>query len=244
MSRAAGKTAIITGAASGIGAEAARALAREGATVVLADVNHAAARQVAQTIGAGASSAELNVTSEAQWKRVVTSAEAEHGPINVLINSAGIASYGPTESLDEAEYRRVVDVNQVGTFLGLKTIIPTMRRAGGGSIVNVSSLAGLIGMPQALAYSASKWAVRGMTKSAAAELGDAGIRVNSVHPGVIDTPILGDAQQLIDQLMPKLPLGRIGRPDEVANMILFLASDESSFSTGTEFVLDGGWQLA
>jgi 3alpha(or 20beta)-hydroxysteroid dehydrogenase len=170
--------------------------------------------------------------------------QARLGRVDILVNSAGVASYAATETLSEAEYRRVVDINQVGTFLGIRAVIPAMRRAGGGSIVNVSSLAGLVGMPQAIAYTASKWAVRGMTKSAAAELGADRIRVNSVHPSVIDTPILGDAQGLIDQIMPQLPLGRIGQAHEVANMILFLASDESSYSTGSEFTVDGGWSAS
>lgn len=244
MNRAAGRTAIITGGASGIGAEAARRLAGEGATVVVADINYRAAQNVADEIGEHARAVALDVTNGAQWTDVIQSAENDLGPINVLINSAGVASYAPTETLDEAEYRRIIDINQVGTFLGIKSIIPALRRAGGGSIVNVSSLAGLIGLPQAIAYSASKWAVRGMTKSAAAELGHDGIRVNSVHPGVIDTPILGDAQGLVDQVMPQLPLGRIGRADEVANMILFLATDESSYTTGTEFAIDGGWHVS
>jgi 3alpha(or 20beta)-hydroxysteroid dehydrogenase len=244
MNRAAGKTAIITGGASGIGAETARRLASEGATVVAADINCAAAKQIADDIGPNARAVELDVTSEAQWIDVIRSVEADLGSIHVLVNSAGVASYAPTETLDETEYRRVIDINQVGTFLGIKSIIPALRRAGGGSIVNVSSLAGLIGLPQAIAYSASKWAVRGMTKSAAAELGHEGIRVNSVHPGVIDTPILRDAQGLVDQVMPQLPLGRIGRTGEVANMILFLATDESSYTTGSEFAIDGGWHVS
>jgi 3alpha(or 20beta)-hydroxysteroid dehydrogenase len=244
MNRALGKTAIITGGASGIGAESARRLAEEGAKVVVADVNYSAAQKVADEIGESAHAVELDVTDGARWTAVIQSVEADLGSINVLVNSAGVASYAPIETLDEAEYRRVVDINQVGTFLGIKAVIPALRRAGGGSIVNVSSLAGLIGLPQAIAYSASKWAVRGMTKSAAAELGHEGIRVNSVHPGVIDTPILDDAQGLVDQVMPQLPLGRIGRADEVANMILFLATDESSYTTGTEFAIDGGWHVS
>jgi 3alpha(or 20beta)-hydroxysteroid dehydrogenase len=149
------------------------------------------------------------------------------------------------EELSEAEFRRIVDINQLGTFLGIKSVLGPMRRAGVGSIINVSSLAGLVGMPQSLAYCASKWAVRGMTKSAAVDLGPDGIRVNSVHPGVIETPILGDVREIVDQILPPtLPLRRIGRPEEVASLILFLACDESSYCTGTEFAVDGGWHAS
>lgn len=241
MNRVAGKTAIVTGAASGIGAEAARRLAAEGGTVVLADINHDGARAVADEIGGSACALRLDVTASADWRDVVATTDEKIGPVNILVNSAGVGQYAPLDALDEDEFRRVVDINQLGTFLGMKTVVPSMRRAGGGSIVNISSLAGLIGFPYALAYTASKWAVRGMTKSLATELGPEGIRVNSIHPGVIDTPILAASPAIADEVKA-LPLGRIGRPADVANMILFLASDESGYSTGSEFVLDGGWQ--
>ena len=159
----------------------------------------------------------------------------------MLVNSAGVASYGPTDQVSEDESRRILDINLIGTFLGFKAAVPSMRRAGGGSVVNISSLAGLIGMPGAAAYTASKWAVRGFTKSVAGEFGHEGIRINSVHPGVIDTPLADAQKAIIDQLMPNLPLGRIGQPEEVARLVLFLASDESSYSTGSEFTSDGGW---
>lgn len=233
---------MITGGGSGIGAETARHLAREGARVVLADIAVANAEKVAAEIGDAAGVVPLDVTIEEGWQQLVAEVEETLGPPTVLVNSAGVASYAPIEALAEAEFRRVVDINTVGTFLGMKTAVGPMRRAGGGSIVNVSSLAGMVGMPHAIAYCASKWAVRGMTKSAAAELGADHIRVNSVHPGVVETPILGDVQGLVDQLIPPtLPLGRIGRADEVAGLILFLASDESSYCTGSEFTVDGGW---
>jgi 3alpha(or 20beta)-hydroxysteroid dehydrogenase len=243
--RAEGKIAFVTGGASGIGAESARLLAHQGARVALADIDVIVAERVAAEIGRSALPIELNVTSESSWQAAVRQAEAALGPITALVNSAGVASYAPIEAVTEAEFRRVVDVNQLGTFLGMKSVIGSMRGAGGGSIVNVSSLAGLVGMPQAIAYCASKWAVRGMTRSAAVELGTDGIRVNSVHPGVVETPILGNVQGLVDQLIPPgLPLGRIGQPAEVAALILFLASDESSYCTGSEFAVDGGWQAS
>ncbi|BDB44752.1 MULTISPECIES: glucose 1-dehydrogenase [Mycobacterium] len=245
MERVAGKTAIITGAASGIGAETARRLAAEGATVVLADINLTGAATVAEQIGSQARPTRLDVTDGSAWTALLERVNTELGPVHVLVNSAGVASSAPIDDLAEAEFRRVMDINALGTFLGLQAVVPAMRRAGGGSIINVSSLAGLVGMAQSLAYCASKWAVRGMTRSAALDLGADRIRVNSVHPGVIDTPILGGIRDIVDQILPpNLPLGRIGRADEIANMILFLASDESSYTTGCEFTADGGWSAS
>ena len=244
MDRVQGKVVIVTGGASGIGASSARLLRREGAAVAVVDRDGDAARAVAAELGDGAIAVELDVTDAAGWEGAVGAVEQALGPASGLVNSAGIASYAPIAQLDEREYRRIVDVNQVGTFLGMRAVLGSMERAGGGTIVNVSSLAGLVGLPMALAYTASKWAVRGMTKSAAAELGPQGIRVNSVHPGVIDTPLAAQQQGLIDQIIPQLPLGRIGVPDEIGSLVLFLISDESSYMTGTELAADGGWHVS
>jgi 3alpha(or 20beta)-hydroxysteroid dehydrogenase len=245
MGRVDGKVVLITGGGSGLGAAAARLLAVEGACVVLADVKADAAAAVADELGADhARSVSLDVTSEAQWTEALSAAQDAFGPVSALVNSAGVASYSPIDQVTETEFRRVIDINLIGTFLGVKSVVPMMRGIGGGSIVNISSLAGLVGLPQAAAYSASKWGVRGLTKSVAAEVGSDGIRVNSVHPGVIDTPILAAQQGLIDQIIPVLPLGRIGRAQEVAQLIVYLVSDESSYTTGTEFPIDGGWHVS
>ena len=244
MGRVDNKVVLISGGGGGIGGEAGLLLAREGALVALADVRIDEAQALADRVGDRARAFKLDVTSESQWDQVVAAAEAAFGPIDAMVNSAGIAGYGPTAEFSEAEFRRITDVNLIGTFLGFKATVPSMRRAGGGSIVNISSLAGLVGMAGAAAYTASKWGVRGFTKAVAAEFGHEGIRVNSIHPGVIDTPLAEAQKSIIDQLMPNLPLGRIGRPQEIAQLILFLASDESSYSTGTEFTVDGGWSAS
>jgi 3alpha(or 20beta)-hydroxysteroid dehydrogenase len=221
MGRVEGKVAVVTGGGGGIGGEAARLLVAEGASVLLADIRLEAAQMVAAGLGERAAAVALDVTNEEQWSATIAEAEASFGAVNVLVNSAGVASYSPVEQLEELEFRRVLDINLLGTFLGIKTVIPSMRRAGGGSIINISSLAGLVGLPQAAAYTASKWGVRGMTKSMAAEV-----------------------QGLIDQIIPQLPLGRIGQAPEVGHYIVFLASDESSYATGTELALDGGWHVS
>jgi 3alpha(or 20beta)-hydroxysteroid dehydrogenase len=244
MGRVDNKVVLISGGGGGIGGEAALLLTREGGRVALADVRIDEARALADKIGHRATAFTLDVTSESQWNDVVAATEATFGPIDAMVNSAGIAGYGPTDEFSEADFRRITDVNLIGTFLGFKATVPSMRRAGGGSIVNISSLAGLVGMAGAAAYTASKWGVRGFTKAVAAEFGHEGIRVNSIHPGVIDTPLAEAQKLIIDQLMPNLPLGRIGQPAEIAQLILFLASDESSYSTGSEFTVDGGWSAS
>ena len=244
MDRAAQKVAVISGGGGGIGGECARQLAAEGARVVVTDVRLSDAEDVARKIGDNAIARALDVTRADQWAAVIAAAEQAFGAVDVLINCAGIASYGPTESIAEEEFRRIQDVNLLGTFLGMKAAIPSMRSAGGGSIINISSLAGIVGMASAAAYTASKWAVRGLTKALAAEFGREGIRVNSVHPGVIDTPLAAAQKPIIDQLMPNLPIGRIGEVHEIASLVIHLASDESSYTTGAEFVIDGGWSAS
>lgn len=234
--RVAGKVAIVTGAASGMGMEEARILIREGASVVLADFADDAGKQLAVQLGDKALFAHLDVTDPAQWAEVVATAESTFGPVDVLINNAGIGAAAEFEDETLESFRRLIEVNVVGVFNGMKAVSLGMKKLGRGSIVNVSSIAGLKGWWHGHGYTASKFAVRGMTKSVAMDLGPYNVRVNSVHPGIIQTPMAQGATYLTDHL----PLKRVGAPAEVANLILYLASDESSFSTGAEFVVDGG----
>ncbi|MFR9731198.1 glucose 1-dehydrogenase [Saccharopolyspora sp. MS10] len=240
MARLNGKVAIITGAAGGQGAAAARRFVAEGARVLLADVADETGAAVAAELGAAARYRHLDVGTAADWAAAVRVAEQEFGPVSVLVNNAGILHLAPIAETDPADYERVLRTNQLGTFLGMRAVLSSMP--GGGSIVNVSSVEGLAGMPGTIAYSASKFAIRGMTKVAALELGARGIRVNSVHPGVIDTDMVRAAAgtALHGFAKSRLALGRLGRAEEIAELVLFLASDESSYCTGAEFVADGG----
>lgn len=243
MSRLAGKVALISGGARGQGEAEARLFAREGAKVMISDVLDEAGQKVASEIGEHARYIRADVTSEDDWARVVAETVSAFGRLDILVNNAGIVRTGYLEQHSLEDYMAVVQVNQVGVFLGMRAVVSAMREAGGGSIVNISSNAGLEGVEGVVGYVASKWAVRGMTKTAAIELGQYGIRVNSVHPGGVDTPMLGGdelghmaaADPFRDQ-----PIPRISQPEEIARLVLFLASDESSYSTGAEFVADGG----
>ena len=242
MGRLEGKTALITGGARGQGAAEAMLFAEEGANVVLSDVLDADGERIADTIGG--TFLHHDVASEEEWAAVVARAVELHGGVDVLVNNAAI--YGPSSLLDCEldEYRRVIEVNQVGVYLGMREVAPVMIERGGGSIVNISSVAGMRAGSSGFAYGASKWAVRGMTKSAAVALGRHGIRVNSIHPGVIETPMLAETHMAdpanIVEVSGRAPLGRIGQPGDVARLALFLASDESAYSTGSEFIVDGG----
>jgi 3alpha(or 20beta)-hydroxysteroid dehydrogenase len=242
MGRLDGKTAIVTGAARGQGAAAARRFTQEGAKVMIADVSDDEGKALADEIGALYQ--HLDVSSEDDWVAAVQRAEDEFGALNVLVNNAGILHFSELSKTSLADYERVIRINQIGAFLGMRSVVEPMTRAGGGSIINVSSVEGLAGMPFLVAYTASKFAIRGMTKVAALELGRRGIRVNSVHPGMIDTKMVSDAAggAEIDTswVGKKVPLGRVGQPGEIAQLAVFLASDESSYSTGSEFVADGG----
>ncbi|NEB75584.1 SDR family oxidoreductase [Streptomyces sp. SID14478] len=224
-----------------MGAEHARGLVAEGARVVIGDVLETAGEELAAELGdKHCLYVPLDVTDERQWQTAVARAEDAFGPLTGLVNNAGIVHTGPIETLDEADYRRVIDVDQVGVFLGMKAALPSLRRAGGGSIVNISSVAGIIAFPGILGYVAAKWAVRGMTKAAAQEFAPHGIRVNSVHPGVIETDMTSASAQS-GQAVLHQPIARAGRPQEITGMVLYLLSDESSFATGSEFVIDGGF---
>ncbi len=242
MGRLEGKTALITGGARGQGAAEAALFAEEGANVVLTDVLDADGERTAAAVGG--TFLHHDVTSEDEWAAVVARAVELHGGIDILVNNAGIYIENSLVGSELDEYRRVIEVNQIGVYLGMREVAPVLIERGGGSIVNISSTAGLQGAPGSFAYSASKWAVRGMTKSAAVRLGPHGVRVNSIHPGAVDTPMIADTRMADpanrEVLLGVIPLGRMAQPEEVARLALFLASDESSYSTGSEFVIDGG----
>lgn len=225
-----------------MGAAFARPLVEEGASVVLTDVLSDEGFATAEALGDHAHFIAHDVTQADQWAKVVEVAEGRFGPISVLVNNAGIAAYGPIEDTSEVEFRRIVDINMVSIFLGTKAVIPSMRRAGGGAIINISSAAGIVGLLQMLGYVGTKFAVRGMTKSAALELAPLNIRVNSIHPGTIDTPMsqLSGDPELTAAVNSVTPAGRVGQPDEIASVVVLLASDECAFATGAEFVIDGG----
>jgi 3alpha(or 20beta)-hydroxysteroid dehydrogenase len=236
MGRVDGKVVLISGGARGLGAADARALVNEGASVVVADILDEEGSALADELGANARFVHLDVTRPDQWANALSVALEAFGTITGLVNNAGVFSIGPLHETELSEWQRVLDVNLTGTFLGMKTVIPSMISAGGGSIINISSLEGIMGSAGMNAYVASKFAVRGLTKSSALELAALGIRVNSVHPGLIWTPMT----EGIPEDMVTVPIGRGGNPEEVASFVVFLSSEESSYATGSEFVMDGG----
>jgi len=239
-----GKVAIITGAARGQGEAEARLLAAYGARVVLTDVLAEQGRAVAADIGDSALFVEHDVDSEAGWAHVVDAAVSAFGSVNVLVNNAAISRPLKLEDTDLATYQHIIGVNQVGVFLGMRAVLEPMKRAGGGAIINVASVAGLQGTSTLFAYTASKWAVRGMSKSAALELARYNIRVNVINPGVIDTPINYDNPDRMNQvLVQTTPMRRMGEPSEIAEAVLFIASDAASFATGADFTIDGGMSI-
>ncbi|MCL4138385.1 UNVERIFIED_CONTAM: hypothetical protein GTU68_049793 [Idotea baltica] len=239
MDRLAGKVALITGGARGQGASEAALFAEEGAAVVITDIlpeGQAMADKIGGTFF------EHDVTDVAAWKSITDAVVAKHGKIDILINNAGIFRLGGVNDTDQELWDTTIAINQTGVFLGMQAVAPTMVANSSGSIINISSIAGLRGASVALAYGASKWAVRGMTKSVARELAPNGVRVNSIHPGIIDTPMLQtfDNAGLREQVQAAIPMGFEASADDVANMALFLASDESRYCTGSEFIVDGG----
>lgn len=251
MDRLKDKVALITGAASGMGEADARLFAQEGAKVVVTDVRLDAAEVVAKEItsaGGIATALELDVTNADQWGAAVRQAVDAYGGLDILVNNAGLP--GQPETWEDAsieDFQRLIDINLFGQFHGIKAVLPHFEARGGGSIVNLSSIAGLIVWPNLHpGYSPSKGANRLLTKSAAADLAGRNIRVNSVHPGIIHTPqsdYLVSDPEVLAGILPAIPLGRVGQPAEVANLVLFLASDESSYITGQEFVIDGGYTI-
>jgi|HubBroStandDraft_3_1064219.scaffolds.fasta_scaffold110117_3 3alpha(or 20beta)-hydroxysteroid dehydrogenase len=245
MTRLAGKVALVTGAARGLGASISRVLHEQGAQVVLADVRDEEGRSLAATLGERAHYVHLDVASESEWAAAVSEATARFGAVRILVNNAGIFRTRATLELGAEEYMQIVRINQLGVFLGMRACIAAMRAAGGGSIINIASTAGIEGVPQALAYTASKHAVVGMTKAAALEFGAAGIRVNVVCPGAMLTPLLAESFNVSLKTLgaapfANAPLGRMADPAEIAPTVAFLASDDSSYTTGSEFVVDGG----
>ncbi len=247
MGRLDGKVALISGGARGQGATEARMMAQEGAQVVFGDILDELGRQVETDIraaGGEATYVHLNVTSEADWQAAVYTAENTYGKLNVLVNNAGILLRSSIEETTEDDFDRIMAVNVKGVFFGVKYALPAMRRAGGGSIINISSTAGLVGSPgETAAYSATKGSVRLFTKSTAVQHAQDNIRCNSVHPGPIQTDMIKDlieTPELWEQRLRRLPLGRVGQPEDIAYGVIYLASDESSFVTGAELVIDGG----
>lgn len=241
MGRFEGRTVFITGGARGMGAAHVRGFAAEGAKVVIADLLEAEGEALAREIGPQAHFQRLDVAQEGQWAEAAGAAEAAFGPISVLVNNAGVLRRGLVEGMKPADWRLVLEVNLTGVFLGMQAVVPSMRRAGGGAVVNVSSASGLCAQSALSAYAASKWGVRALTKIAALELGQHKIRVNSVHPGYVDTPMLPASAEANSQ---DLALPGVVDPDVITRMVLFVASDEACFSTGSEFVADGGMSLA
>jgi 3(or 17)beta-hydroxysteroid dehydrogenase len=251
MDRVKNKVAMISGGAGGLGRAQALLLAKEGAQVIVTDIDESSIESLAEEInaqGAKAIHAKLDVTDETEWNKVIGKALQEFGKLDVLVNNAGVILYKKIEDTSLAEWRRIMCVNLDGVFLGTKCAIKAMKANGAGSIINISSVAGLIGNPGAAAYHASKGGVRSFTKAAAVECSNAGygynIRINSIYPGVIDTPMADDLKK--DDLKYQTALswhamGHFGEPDDVAYGVLYLASDESKFITGSELVIDGGW---
>jgi 3alpha(or 20beta)-hydroxysteroid dehydrogenase len=244
MGRLDGKVAIITGASQGMGASHARVFVAHGAKVILGDLNDKDGAALADELGTNAIFVKQDVANAQDWSKIVAAGQKRFGPINVLINNAGIlGKLAATTELPESEFLRVCSINQTGVFLGMQAVLPGMLQARGGSIVNISSIAGLVaiyGAPN-LAYVASKFAVRGMTKQVAVEYGAKNIRVNSIHPGYIKTPMMVAAtDENGGEALSQIPLRRMADPSEVSNLAVFLASDESGFITGTEHVIDGG----
>jgi 3alpha(or 20beta)-hydroxysteroid dehydrogenase len=242
MGRLDDKVAIVTGGAMGQGEAIVRAYVAEGAEVVVADIAKEAGQALADELGDSAHFFAHDVSDAASWATLVEDTNARFGPVNVLANNAGLLRFGRIEEMSLEEFMLLVNVNQVGSFLGMQAVARTMRKNGGGSIINASSIEGIAGMPSCTAYAATKWAIRGMTKCAAMELGPKGIRVNSVHPGMIDTPMTrvhgGDAAMEFGA--SRVPLRRVGHPEDVAPLYVFLASEESAYINGAEITVDGG----
>lgn len=249
MARLESEVAIVTGGARGLGRAIAEVYVAEGARVCIADVRIELAQRVAEALGDSAIALELDVTDEQSWNLAIGACEQAFGSVSVLVNNAGLAEGAAIDDTTLESYRRVTEVNQTGVFLGMKSVIPAMKRVGHGSIINMSSIDGLVGSPRIISYIASKWAVRGMTKAVAMEMGPYSIRVNSIHPGHVVTELglrdgvdPGIITAMVEEHTARhAPMQRTGTPQEIAAMAVFLASNESSYCTGAEFVVDGGF---
>ena len=241
MGQLEGKRIIITGAAQGMGAVHARLFVEAGARVVLTDLQVEAGEKLAHELGGNAHFVPQDVTKESDWESVVSEAKKRFGGIDGLVNNAAIWWTKPVMDEDRERFRKMLDVNVIGTWLGIRAVVPAMREAGGGSIVNLSSIAGTRGIPEHGAYGASKWAVRGLSKVAASELGQWNIRVNTVHPGAVEgTGMFLVPESEFETLFQAQPLRRPGRREEISGLVMFLLSDQSSYVTGHEHVVDGG----
>lgn len=240
MKRLKDKVVIITGAAQGMGKMHAEKALNEGAKVVITDINKELGLQTSQILGENAIFIQHDVANEEHWSNVISTVIEKWGRIDVLVNNAGITYSTPLEELSLAAYMKIVNINQVSVFLGMKTVAETMKAQNAGSIINISSMDGLVG--GAIGYTDTKFAVRGMTKAASRELSPYNIRVNSVHPGVIQTAMLEqeDVKEQVEKFKKTIPMRRVAQVEEVSNTVIFLASDEASYSTGAEFVIDGG----
>ena len=239
-----GKVALVTGAARGQGEAEARRFVAEGARVVITDVLDTEGRALTASLGERAEYQRLDVADPAAWGSAIAATLARFGRLDILINNAGIGIVAPLDAISLDDHRRVIDINLHGVFLGMRAVKPAMLGSGGGSIVNIASIDGLVGVANMTSYSASKFAVTGMTRSAALELGPVGIRVNSIHPGVIDSPMVREApvavRERLDRLLAKQAIPTMGRPEEVAALALFLASDEAKHLNGSEIAIDAG----
>lgn len=244
MGRLENKVAIITGGSGGMGYEHAKRFIKEGAKVVVADLDEEKGQKIAEELGDNSFFFKLDVTNEAEWEAIVKETEEKFGPVDILVNNAGISPQDTIKDLDYEDYQKTIKINQDGIVLGIKAVYPSMKKTEAGSIINISSMLGLVASPMTTSYTTSKFAVRGLTKSAAVELAADNIRVNSVHPGTIETPMVssleGEAKAALDSLKDRIPLGRLAKSEEVTNLVLFLASDEASYCTASEFVIDGG----
>ncbi|MGO3402840.1 MAG: glucose 1-dehydrogenase [Staphylococcus equorum] len=240
MKRLDNKVVIITGAAQGMGKMHAEKVLNEGAKVAITDINEMLGQEVAQELGESALFIKHDVSNEADWQNVVDTVINKWGKIDVLVNNAGITYNTPLEELSLESYMKIVNINQVSVFLGMKSVASTMKEQQHGSIINISSMNGLVG--GAIGYTDTKFAVRGMTKAASSDLSPYNIRVNSVHPGVIQTPMIEQegVKEAVEEFAKTIPMRRIALTEEVSNMVIFLASDDASYSTGSEFVIDGG----
>ena len=239
-----GKVALITGSARGQGEAEARRFVAEGAKVAITDLRDVLGEQLAAELGPDTFYQQLDVTREDDWDAAVAATVERFGKLDILVNNAGIGAFGTLEGLDLKTHHEMIDINLHGVYLGMRAAKAALVATGNGAIVNISSIDGIVGVLGMTSYSGSKFAVTGMTRSAAIELGPLGVRVNSIHPGVINSPMVQEAppetRARLDRLMDMQPIKRMGEPDEIASLALFLASDEASYITGAQFVIDGG----